>query len=259
MHARLASFLAPAVLALALCCAGLTASAKPEDFRQYVLWFYPPGIPKAPLVILIEGSGGTNANAKSPWVDWFRARGIAVAQVRSAASRGQRDWSGTGCTLNYSNDARDVLDLAQAEQPRIDATRFAIMGFSRGGTQVLNSAKSFRGAAAQPAAVFALYPGCDGWCQTDYAKDGPTPVHILYGDADEWGKLKDTFGLCRRLAGGKISFHPLAGAHHGFDGTSTGTFRAAGSSYRYEPDAAALEAARGIVARQLAASWNLPN
>lgn len=259
MPVRISSLFVPLLLILALCCGGPGASAKPEDFRQYVLWFYPPGIPKAPFVILIEGSGGTGANAKSPWVDWFRARGIAVAQVRSAASRGQRDWSGTGCTLNYSNDARDVLDLAQAEQPRIDTTRFAIMGFSRGGTQVLNSARSFRGAPAQPAAVFALYPGCDGWCQTDYAKDGPTPVHILYGDADEWGKLKDTFGLCRKLAGGKITFHSLAGAHHGFDGTSTGTFRAAGSTYRYEPNAAALEAARDIVARQIGAAWNLPN
>jgi alpha-beta hydrolase superfamily lysophospholipase len=259
MPDRFSSLIAPLLVALALCCASLGAAAKPEDFRQYVLWFYPPGIPKAPLAILIEGSGGTGANAKSPWVDWFRARGVAVAQVRSAASRGQRDWSGTGCGLVYNMDARDVLDLAKAEQPRIDTTRFVLMGFSRGGTEVLNSARSFRGAPAQPAAVFALYPGCDGWCQTDYAKDGATPVHILYGDADEWGKQRDSYGQCRKLAGGKIAFHPLPGAHHGFDGTSTGTFRAAGSTFRYEPNPAALEAARDIVGRQLAASWNLPN
>ena len=251
--------LAPVLLAVTLCCASFAASAKPEDFRQYVLWFYPPGVQTAPLVILIEGTGGTGVNAKSSWVDWFRAKGIAVAQVRSAAARGQRDWSGSGCSLIYNNDARDVLDLAHAEQPRIDTTRFAIMGFSRGGTEVLNSAKSFRGAPALPAAVFALYPGCDGWCQTDYAKNGPTPVHILYGDADEWGKQRDSFGQCRRLAGGKIAFHPLPGAHHGFDGTSTGTFRAAGSVFRYEPNAAALEIARGIVARQLGSAWNLPD
>jgi len=259
MPARFSSLSAPLLLALAFCCVGLGASAKPKDFRQYVLWFHPPGVPKAPLVILIEGSGGTNANAKSPWVDWFRARGIAVAQVRSAASRGQRDWSGMGCGPVYNNDARDVLDLARAEQPRIDASRFAIMGFSRGGTEAPNSARSFRGAVAQPAAVFALYPGCDSWCQTDYAKDGSTPVHILYGDADEWGKQRDSFGQCRKLAGGKIAFHPLPGAHHGFDGTSTGTFRAAGSVFRYEPNASALEAARDIVGRQLGAAWNLPN
>lgn len=249
----------PLLMALTLCCVGLAASAKPEDFRQFVLWFHPPGIQNAPLVILIEGSGGTGANAKSPWVDWLRAKGIAVAQVRSAASRGQRDWSGTGCSLVYSNDARDVLDLARMEQPRIDTRRFAVMGFSRGGTEVLNSARSFRGAATQPAAIFAFYPGCDGWCQTDYGKDGPTPVHILYGDADEWGKQRDSYGQCRRLAGGKIAFHPLPGAHHGFDGTSTGTFRAGGSVFRYEPNATALETARGIVARELGATWILSN
>jgi len=201
------------------------AFAKPEDFRDFVLWSLPPGSQKVPLVILIEGSGGTRPNARSTWVDWLTARGVAVAQVRSAASRNRQDWSGVGCSLQYNGDARDVLDLARLDQPRVDTTRFALMGFSRGGTEVLNSAKSFRG-AAQPAAVFAFYPGCDGWCSTDYSKDGSTSVQILYGDLDEWGKHRDSYGQCRRLAGGKIVFHNIPGAHHGFDGRSSGTFRA---------------------------------
>lgn len=235
------------------------AFAKPEDFRDFVLWSLPPGNQKAPLVILIEGNGGTRPNARSPWAEWFNARGVAVAQVRSAASRGRQDWSGTSCGLQYSGDARDVLELARAEQPRIDATRFAVMGFSRGGTEVLNSAKSFRGAATQPAAVFAFYPGCEGWCSTDYAKDGATAVQILYGDADDWGKHRDSYGQCRRLAGGRIAFHNIPGAHHGFDGRSSGTFRASGTVFRYEPNADALERARAIVWQTLAPAWNLPN
>ena len=48
-------------------------------------------------------------------------------------------------------------------------------------------------------------------------------------------------------------------SRNGFDGTSTGTFRASGSVFRYEPNAAALEIARDIVARQLGSAWNLPN
>lgn len=247
-----------AVLAIAWALLPTPALAKPEDFRDFVLWSLPAGGQKVPLVILIEGNGGTRPNARSTWVDWLTARGVAVAQVRSAAARNRQDWSGTGCALQYNGDARDVLDLARTDQPRIDTTRFAVMGFSRGGTEVLNSAKSFRGAPAQPAAVFAFYPGCEGWCSTDYAKNGPTSVQILYGDLDDWGKHRDTYGQCRRLAGGQIAFHSIPGAHHGFDGRSSGTFRASSQVFRYEPNADALERARAIVWQTLGPAWGLP-
>ncbi|MBX9947178.1 MAG: dienelactone hydrolase family protein [Reyranella sp.] len=245
------------LLALLLGHLALPAFAKPEDFRNFVIWSLPPGDQRVPVVILIEGNGGTGANARSPWVEWFTSRGVAVAQVRSAAQRGRQNWSGTGCGLQYRGDARDVLDLARLDQPRIDTTRFAVMGFSRGGTEVLNSARSFQGAAAGPTAVFAFYPGCEGWCQTDYAKDGPTAVHILYGDKDDWGQYRDSYGQCRRLAGGRIVFHTLPGAHHGFDGRSSGSFNAAGQVFRYEPNAQAVEQARAIVWQALAPAWNL--
>ncbi len=251
------SFLRVLLLAVAWALLPAQAFAKPEDFRDFVLWSLPPGTQKVPLVILIEGTGGTRANARSTWVDWLTARGVAVAQVRSAAARSRQDWSGTGCGLQYSGDVRDVLDLARTDQPRIDTTRFAAMGFSRGGTEVLNSAKSFRGATL-PTAVFAFYPGCEGWCSTDYAKDGPTSVQIFYGDLDDWGKYRDSYGQCRRLAGGRIVFHNIPGAHHGFDGRSSGTFRASNQVFRYEPNAQALETARAIVWQTLGPAWGLP-
>lgn len=239
------------------CFSASTAHAKPEDFRNFVSWFLPAGSQPAPLVVLIEGTGGFGPNTRHPWVSWFNARGIAVAQVRSAAARGKSNWSGTSCVLQYRDDARDVVDLARLDQPRIDTTRFAVLGLSRGGTEVLNSARSFRGAPAQPTAVFAFYPGCEGWCQTDYAKDGPTSVQIFYGDKDDWGQYRDSYAQCRRLAGGRISFHNMPGAHHGFDGTGTGTFNAAGRTFRYEPNAEALEQARAIVWQTLAPAWGL--
>ncbi|MBM3650778.1 MAG: hypothetical protein FJX11_23625 [Alphaproteobacteria bacterium] len=248
-----------ALVAAVLWLGAAPASAKPEDFRNFVLWSLPPGAQKAPLVILIEGTGGTRPDARSPWVDWFNARGVAVAQVRSAAARGSANWNGTGCGLQYTGDARDVLELARAEQPRVDATRFAVMGFSRGGTEVLNSAGTFRGAPAGPVAIFAFYPGCDGWCTTDYPKDGPTAVQIFYGDADDWGQHRDSYGQCRKLAGGRIAFHAMPGAHHGFDSRFTGTFTVGGKVFRYQPNAEATERARAIVWQTLAPAWGLPN
>jgi dienelactone hydrolase len=234
------------------------ALATPESLRNFVLWYLPAGTHQVPFVILIEGTGGTGPTARSGWVDWFNARGVAVAQVRSAASRGRQNWNGTSCGLQYSGDARDALDLARMEQPRIDTTRFALMGFTRGGTEVLNSAKSFRGVTS-PTAVFAFYPGCEGWCQTDYALDGVATVAILYGDADDWGQYRDSYGQCRKLAAGKIAFYNIPGAHHGFDNRSSGTFSAAGKVFCYEPNAAGLEQARTIVLQTLAPAWGLPN
>lgn len=253
------AFLRIMLLAIAWALLPAPTFARPEDFRDYVLLSLPPGNQKVPVVILIEGTGGTRPNARSTWADWFNARGVAVAQVRSAAARNRQDWSGTSCGLQYTGDARDVIDLARTDQPRIDTTRFAVMGFSRGGTEVLNSAKSFRSGAAQPTAVFAFYPGCEGWCSTDYAKDGPTSVQILYGDLDDWGKHRDSYGQCRRLAGGRIVFHNIPGAHHGFDGRSSGTFRTSNQVFRYEPNAQALETARAIVWQVLGPAWALPN
>lgn len=250
-----------AIAALATLCwlVATPVSAKPDDLRDFVIWSLPAGDQKVPLVILIEGTGGTRPNNRSVWAEWLNARGVAVAQVRSAATRGRNDWSGTSCGLQYSGDARDALDLARITQPRVDTTRFAVMGFSRGGTEVLNSAKSFNGAPAAPTAVFAFYPGCEGWCSTDYSKNGPTAVNILYGDADDWGQYRDSYGQCRRLAGGKITFHSLPGAHHGFDNRYTGTFNVAGKVFRYQPNAEATETARAIVWQALAPPWGLPN
>jgi len=245
------------LLSVILGCPASLAFAKPDDFRNFVLWYLPPGDQQVPVVILIEGTGGTAPNSRSPWVEWFNKRGVAVAQVRSAASRGRQNWSGTSCSLQYRGDSRDVIDLARLDQPRIDPTRFALMGFSRGGTEVLNSSQSFQGGHASPTAVFALYPGCEGWCQTDYSKGGPTAVHILYGDKDDWGKYRNSYGGCRRLAGGEIIFHNMPGAQHGFDGRSSGTFNVSGQSFRYEPNREAVEQARAIVWQALAPAWNL--
>lgn len=246
------------LLSAALVALPVVVAAKPEDLRGFVLWFLPPGAQKVPVVILLEGTGGTAANARSGWASWLNERGIAVAQVRSAAARGQTDWSGANCGLRYRGDARDALELARIEQPRIDTTRFAVMGFSRGGSEALNTAASFQGMPAPPVAIFAFYPGCDGWCRTDYAAGRATQVHILYGDADQWGKRRDTYDYCRRLAGGSIVFHNIPGAHHGFDNRFSGTFTAGGQPYRYEPSAAGLEQARGVVRNVLAPAWGLP-
>lgn len=231
------------------------ARAAPEDFRDFVIWHLPPGDAPVPVVLMLEGSGGTRASSRSHWASFFNERGVAVAQIRSAAVRGKSNWFSDGCGLLYRTDAGEVLELARREQPRIDASRYAILGLSRGGTEALNTRRSFEKAANPPAAVFSFYPGCTGYCPTDFAADGPTEVHIFYGEADEWGQFQGSYARCRSLAKGSIRFHGFPGAHHGFDSAATGSFGASGRSFRYEPHPEANEKARAIIDEVLARVW----
>ncbi len=252
------------LLLATLAITGCPAGASPDDQRDHVLWFLPPidrqeGNRPVPLVVMLEGQGGTSLTQRSPWVSWFLDRGIAVAQMRSAALRGRHDWLAAGCTLGYAIDARDVLELARHEQPRIDTTRFALLGSGRGGTEALNSASYFgRDGLAMPAAVFAFAPGCAGWCPVDYAPDGQTDIHIFYGQDDPWGRHRDTLDRCRAQAGGRIATHIIPGAGHGFEGRSQDVQVIDGVTVRQQPNAIAAEIARSIVWQTLALAWTPP-
>lgn len=229
-------------------------SSRAQDVSNSLTFRLPDGASKAPVVLILEGTGGSRG-VPSNWARFFADRGIATVQIHSAAARGRSNWAGTGCELQYGRDIRRVLTIL-AERPEFDVTRFAIMGMSRGATEALGHGFDFAGAAHKPAAVFALYPGCGGICTTDWPRHAPdTHVEILYGAADEWGTYQRNRDACRRLAGANVRFHEFAGAHHGFDGTSSGQFSAGGSSFRYAPDAEALTAAQRIVAERLAQAW----
>jgi dienelactone hydrolase len=234
---------------------GAAANAGLASALQVAL---PPGASKAPVVLMLEGTGGSN-RVPPNWAAFLNARGIAAVQIRSAAARGRTNWFGTGCELRYGGDVRAALAVL-ADWPEIDVSRFAIMGFSRGGTEAMGAGRTFAGAAQMPAAVFAFYPGCGGQCATDWPlAAAQVPVHIFYGAADMWGAYQGTRGACRAQARGTVAYHEYAGAHHGFDSPSQGTFEVAGSRFRYEPNQAALEAAQAVVAETLARQWGTPH
>jgi dienelactone hydrolase len=241
-------------LAATIASFALTAAARAQDFSNAIKWAIPEGAAKAPVVLILEGTGGSRG-VPSNWARFFVERGIAAVLIQSAEARGRRNWAGTGCELQYGRDLRRVLAILR-DRPEFDASRFAVMGLSRGGTEALGHGFDFAEAPARPAAVFAFYPGCGGICAIDWPHHAPgTTVDIFYGAADEWGAHQRNRDACRRNAGGGVLFHEYEGAHHGFDGTGTGWFSAAGTSFRYAPDPAALAAAQAIVAERLAVAW----
>jgi dienelactone hydrolase len=217
----------------------------------------PPGAAKAPVVLLLEGNGGSS-RVPEHWSEFFTKRGIAVVQIHSARARGRANWGGTGCGLQYNTDPRTALELLK-DRPEIDVSRFAIMGFSRGGTEALNSGSAFAGDATLPAAVFSFYPGCSGFCATDWPRrSDAVPVTIFYGGADMWGAQDGNRGSCRRQAGGSVAYHEFPGAHHGFDAPWQGSFGAGGGVFRFEPHPAARAAADAIILDVLAKAWGTP-
>ncbi len=237
--------------------AGPVTQGRPDPFADALIISVPPGIEKAPVVLLLEGTGGSS-RMHPTWGPFLVSRGIAVVQIQSAKARGRRSWEGMGCGLMYTDDPRAALETLR-NRPEIDTSRFAVMGFSRGGTEALGGARAFAGAPAQPAAVFAFYPGCGGVCDSDWGRRAPqVPVHIFYGAADGWGNHQGTRAACRWRAGGSITYHEYPGAEHGFDGPWAGQFRAGGGMFRFGPDPVATEAAQAVIAEVLSKAWGTP-
>src|ERR1700730_11885778 len=122
---------------------------------------------RLPLVILVPGSGGFNANT-DVWDRQFEQMGISTFAMDSFAGRGivstVVDQSQLG-RLNMILDLYRSLAVLAAH-PRIDPNRIAVMGFSRGGQAALYGTlkrfhKLWNPTGIDPAAYIALYPPCN--------------------------------------------------------------------------------------------------
>jgi len=247
-------FILVSVLLLVSACA--TSKITPEMVQANLTVVTPEGSGKFPVVIYYQATG-RGMQIMMTWARWFKSIGVASAIVDNATIRNRTD-NPTGSM--YTEDAAIALDLLK-DNPRIDTTRFALMGFSRGGQQALEAGPHFIGKRALPSFVFALYPG--GWgpdrCGNSHKK--PTEVHIFYGDIDDINHYDRTNSACKSLAmrmnNGK--FHELRGATHCYDANiSFPLFCCGGKPVRVEPNPEAVETTRAIIRNAIKAGWNLP-
>jgi len=164
------------------------------------------GADKFPAVILLHGSGGLGGTG-SPIDEWSRELnelGIAAFAIDSFAGRGiistLVDQTQLG-RLNMVADGYRGLEVL-AKHPRIDPTRIAVMGFSRGGQSALYSAMTRLYRAKGPsnglrfAAHIAFYPDCMTVYRNDTDVTG-APIRILHGTADNY----DPIAPCRDYVG----------------------------------------------------------
>jgi dienelactone hydrolase len=183
-----------------------------------------PGNDRLPAVVLIHGSGGVGGNVLD-WEKDLNAMGVATFVLDSFTGRGivntNYDQLQLG-RLNMIVDAYRALDVL-ARQPRIDPTRIALMGFSRGGQAALYaSLKRFQrlhGPVGQEfAAYIVFYPDCSMAFRDDEDL-ADKPIRIFHGSADDYDPVAPCRAYVERLkAKGKdVQLTEYAGAGHNFD------------------------------------------
>jgi dienelactone hydrolase len=187
-----------------------------------------PGNGKLPAVVLLHGSGGIGGTGSmiDEWSRELTQLGIATFAIDSFAARGivsaVMDQTQLG-RLNMVADAYRALELL-GKHSRIDPSRVAVMGFSRGGQSALYSAMSRLYGTLGPAnnlrfaAHIAFYPDC----MTTYLRDtdvSDKPIRILHGSSDNYNPVAPCRAYVERLteAHKDVKLIEYPDAYHVFD------------------------------------------
>jgi dienelactone hydrolase len=177
-----------------------------------------------PVVILMHGSGGIGANV-GMWVADFNAMGISTLAIDGFTGRGITATSTNQAQLGRLNFILDIYRALEilAKHPRIDATRIALMGFSRGGQAVLYaSLKRFHGMWNKSGVDFATYLPFYPDCMTTYEDDAnvsSSPIRIFGGTIDDYNPIAKCKAYADRLksAGRDVVITEYPNAPHAFD------------------------------------------
>ncbi len=179
---------------------------------------------KLPAVVLIHGSDGVGSR-ENGWAQELTDIGIAAFILDSFTGRGIVETITNQSQLGHLAmifDAYRALELL-AKHPRMDSSRIAIMGFSKGGFVALYSSmrrfqRSYGPTNVEFTAYFPFYARCD----TPFLEDEDVsdhPIRLFHGIADDYVPIAG----CRkyverlRLVGKDIQLFEFAGAHHAFD------------------------------------------
>src|SRR5260370_9085129 len=146
------------------------------------------GTDRLPAVVLVHGSGGVGANYDR-WSAELNGLGIATFLIDGFTARGiastVEDQEQLG-RLTMIYDVYRALAVLAAH-PRIDPTRIAILGGSRGGQIALYaSLRRFQRAYGPPGVEFAAYVPLYAPCNTTYIHHtdvSAKPIRLFHGDA----------------------------------------------------------------------------
>ena len=182
------------------------------------------GTGRLPVVVLEHGSGGVGANLEM-WARDFNAMGISTFTLDNFTGRGltqvSTDQAQLG-RLNFILDIYRALDVL-AKHPRIDTSRIALMGFSRGGQAVLYAGvKRFQQAWNRSGVEFLAYIPFYPDCMTSFVAEtdiADRPIRIFAGAPDDFNPPAACKDYVERLraAGRDVQLTEYPNAPHSFD------------------------------------------
>lgn len=182
------------------------------------------GSGKLPLVVLMHGSGGIGGNV-AYWKRQLNGMGISTFTIDGVTGRG---FTGVGDKQASLGRLAFILDIYRsleilAKHPRVDTSRIALMGFSRGGQAALYASldrfhKQWNKSGVAFAGYIAFYPDC----ATTYRDDAAVaakPIRIFHGTPDNYNPVATCKAYVERLkkAGADVALTEYPNAPHGFD------------------------------------------
>ena len=211
-------------------------SSSPAPLVAYL--FQPRGPGPHPAVVMMHGCGGAYArsgklNARHQmWGEYLVAQGYAALMVDSFTSRDVKEL----CTLKFQSrtlkqsdrvgDAHAALAYLRSRSD-VDAAHVALLGWSHGGSTVLNAMAHAPSNGPGFIAAIAFYPGCSAFAKAPGQFHPYAPLLVLIGEADDWTPAKP----CRELTdivrkrSEPMELVEYPGAYHDFDNPGLKTKR----------------------------------
>jgi dienelactone hydrolase len=180
---------------------------------------------RLPVVVLLHGSDGIASQSTIAWRSFLNDMGIATFRLDSFHARGFYNVENDQSRLSLFAqiyDAYRAVDVIAAN-PRIDPSRIAVMGFSRGGFAALYASMTrfyslYGPATAKITAYLPFYPLCSIQLVGELDVVA-APIREFHGAADDWtpaAPCRDFFARLR-AAGKDAEMIEYQGAQHAFD------------------------------------------
>ena len=189
----------------------------------------PDGTGPFGAVLVLQACGGLDDNVSIDWPKYLNDLGYAAFIIDILGSRNVPS-ACDGNPIPLDERLRDVYGALAflAQRPSIDPARIYAIGFSWGGTHVLEALLERRPGqfATTQKAVFkggiAVYPGCEGIAGAVIQRNAQpvfyAPLLIVGAELDDWTPVAN----CKTVVSGQrqpglARLEIMAGAHHGFD------------------------------------------